>query len=171
MSVIIRQLRPVEMNIVHDLAHRIWPDTFKEILSQEQLEYMLDWMYDINTLQEQAQTGHLFFTVEEFGAPKGFIGLEPNFPEEGKLRIHKFYVLPDTQGKGFGRTLFNQVVDSAFDLECDTLHLNVNRFNEAWKFYEHLGFKITGEEDLNIGKGYLMEDFVMELDISSSKKA
>jgi GNAT superfamily N-acetyltransferase len=168
MSIDIRQLRPVEMNIVNDLAHRIWPHTFKEILSQDQLEYMLDWMYDVNTLQEQAQTGHLFFSIEEFGIPKGFIGLEPNFPEEGHLRIHKLYVLPETQGKGFGRILFNQAVDSAFDLDCKKLHLNVNRFNKSWKFYEHLGFKIVREEDLNIGKGYLMEDFVMELDISPS---
>lgn len=150
------------MNIVHNLAHDIWPHTFKDILSGDQIAYMLDWMYDVNTLQEQALTGTIYFVVEEYGRPKGFIGLEPNYPQPGYLRIHKFYVLPEEQGKGLGRILFNSAVDTAFDLDCDILHLNVNRFNKAVDFYKHLGFKISGEEDIDIGKGYLMEDYIME---------
>lgn len=165
MSIKTRQLSAVEANIIHDLAYDIWPDTFKDILSQEQIKYMLEWMYDINTLQEQMLTGTMYFTVEEFGKPKGFIGLEPNFPQPDHLRIHKFYVLPEEQGKGLGRVLFNQAVDTAFDLDSHILHLNVNRFNKAVDFYKHLGFKITGEEDIDIGKDYLMEDYIMELEL------
>ena len=107
------------------------------------------------------------FTVEEFGRPKGFIGVEPNYPNSGYLRIHKFYVLPEQQGKGLGRVLFNQVVDTAFDVDCHKLHLNVNRFNKAVDFYKYLGFDVTGEENIDIGKDYLMEDFIMELELRS----
>jgi len=167
MSIKIRQLRAVEANIVHDLAWNIWPHTFKDILEEGQIKYMLEWMYDINTLQEQMLTGTIYFTVEEFGSPRGFIGVEPNFPISGRLRIHKFYVLPDHQGKGLGRVLFNQVVDTAFDLDCRKLHLNVNRYNKSVEFYKYLGFKITGEENIDIGKDYLMEDYIMELELFS----
>ncbi|MDB4515960.1 GNAT family N-acetyltransferase, partial [Crocinitomicaceae bacterium] len=92
-----------------------------------------------------------------------FIGLEPNYPDADILRIHKLYILPESNGKGLGRVLLNKAIDVAFDLDLHTLHLNVNRFNDAVEFYKHCGFKIIGEEDIDIGKGYLMEDFIMTL--------
>ena len=145
------QLGKEEIFLVHKLAHDIWPKAFRNIISSDQINYMLDWMYDINTLEEQVQTGHLFYVVKEDGVAKGFIGLEPNYPDIEILRIHKFYVLPECQGKGMGRVLFN---------------LNVNRFNPSVEFYKHLGFKVVAEEDIDIGRDYFMEDYIMELNLS-----
>src|SRR5690606_6887612 len=136
---------------------------FKDILSKEQIAYMLDWMYSIPTLQEQVETGYLYYLVTVDGIAVGFIGLEPNYPDAGYLRIHKFYVKPATHKKGVGRTMVNHCIDIAFDLDLHTLHLNVNRFNDAVDFYKHVGFKITKEENIDIGKDFLMEDYVMEL--------
>lgn len=160
------QLGKEEIFLVHKLAHDIWPKAFRNIISSDQINYMLDWMYDINTLEEQVQTGHLFYVVKEDGVAKGFIGLEPNYPDIEILRIHKFYVLPECQGKGMGRVLFNKAVDVAFDLDLSTLHLNVNRFNPSFEFYKHLGFKVVAEEDIDIGRDYFMEDYIMELNLS-----
>ena len=160
------QLGKEEIFLVHKLAHDIWPKAFRNIISSDQINYMLDWMYDINTLEEQVQTGHLFYVVKEDGIAKGFIGLEPNYPDIEILRIHKFYVLPECQGKGMGRVLFNKAVDVAFDLDLSTLHLNVNRFNPSVEFYKHLGFKVVAEEDIDIGRDYFMEDYIMELNLS-----
>ena len=42
------------------------------------------------------------------------------------------------------------------------LTLNVNRFNKAIDFYLKNGFKIIKEENIEIGNGFLMEDYVME---------
>jgi GNAT superfamily N-acetyltransferase len=160
------QLGKEEIFLVHKLAHDIWPKAFRNIISSDQINYMLDWMYDINTLEEQVQTGHLFYVVKEDGVAKGFIGLEPNYPDIEILRIHKFYVLPECQGKGMGRVLFNKAVDVAFDLDLSTLHLNVNRFNPSVEFYKYLGFKVVAEEDIDIGRDYFMEDYIMELNLS-----
>jgi GNAT superfamily N-acetyltransferase len=160
------QLGKEEIFLVHKLAHDIWPKAFRNIISSDQINYMLDWMYDINTLEEQVQTGHLFYVVKEDGVAKGFIGLEPNYPDIEILRIHKFYVLPECQGKGMGRVLFNKAVDVAFDLDLSTLHLNVNRFNPSVEFYKHLGFQVVAEEDIDIGRDYFMEDYIMELNLS-----
>jgi len=126
---------------------------------------MLDWMYDVTTLQEQVNTGFLYYIITENGRAVGFLGLEPNFPDADYLRIHKLYILQEKQSKGLGRELFNQSMNVAFDLNCHTLHLNVNRFNKASEFYKNLGFKIIKEEDIDIGKGFLMEDYVMELKV------
>ncbi len=157
------QLSEEDMYLVNRLAHEIWPVAYGEILSKGQLQYMLDWLYDINSLQEKAKTGHLYYAIKENGVARGYMAVEPNYPDAGYLRIHNLYVLPERHGSGLGRALVNQAIDVAFDLDLNILHLNVNRFNKAKDFYEHIGFKVVGEEDIDIGKGYLMEDYIMEL--------
>lgn len=157
------QLGKEDIFLVNHLAHKIWPDAYKEILEKDQINYMLDWMYNVQTLEEQVMTGILYYIVKEDGIAKGFLGVEPNFPDADYLRIHKLYVSQEVQGKGMGRVLLNKAIDVAFDLDLHTIHLNVNRSNKAVQFYKHCGFKITGEENIDIGKDYLMEDYIMEL--------
>jgi len=59
-------------------------------------------------------------------------------------------------------------MDIAFDLGCKVLHLNVNKFNKSVSFYKNIGFDVIGEEDINIGKGYLMDDYIMELKLKNA---
>lgn len=161
----IEQIKAAQAEVVHSLAHDIWPHTFRTILKSEQIEYMLGWMYNEQELADQINNGILFYVLREFNHPKGFIALEANYPDAGFLRIHKLYLLPEMQGRGHGRLLMQKAFDVAFDLDLHTMHLNVNRFNPAVEFYKHIGFSISAEEDISIGQGFLMEDFIMELSL------
>lgn len=156
------ELTKDQVHRVQNLARLTWPDTFKDILSEEQITYMLDWMYNVETLQEQISKGHLFFIIQENNQDLGFIGLEPNHPESRDLRIHKIYILPITQGKGLGQALLNFATNViAPKYNCQRLHLNVNKYNGAVTFYQKYGFTIEKEEDIDIGNGFWMNDFVM----------
>ena len=95
------------------------------------------------------------------GIPKGFLGIEPNYPDAGTLRIHKIYVEASEHGKGLGKALLQKAIEIGKELDVATINLNVNRFNSAVDFYKSQGFKIVKEEDINIGRGYYMEDYVM----------
>ncbi len=159
----IKQIHSDEIFIVNQLAHQIWPIVYKDVITKEQIDYMLDWMYSVQTLQEEVQTGKIYYLLTENGEPMGFMGIEPNYPDADYLRIHKIYVMPERHGKGLGRVLMNKAIDLALDLNCHTIHLNVNRFNKAVDFYKYIGFKIVKEENNDIGRGFLMEDYVMEL--------
>lgn len=150
-----------DMEIIHDLAHIIWPPTFKDILSENQLQFMLNWMYDTNHLIDQIKEGHIFYLLKEGNEAIGFAGLEPNYPEIGSLRIHKVYLLPNQQGKGLGKWMFNQIEQIALSNGLNELHLNVNRYNKATEFYKKNGFEIIKTEDIDIGNGYFMNDYVM----------
>lgn len=161
----IRKISPEEVEIVHDLAHRIWPSTFEKILSEEQIEYMLNWMYNMETLKNQISEGHLFFVAEEENQPIGFMGIQPNYPDPQSTKIHKLYVLPEIQGKGIGRELIKTATEVAKKSGNDRLVLNVNRFNKAVHFYQRIGFEILYEENIDIGNGYLMEDYVMSISV------
>ena len=63
----VKQLNSDNIEIVNSLAHQIWPHAFDAILTKDQMQYMLDWMYNVNTLKEQIQTGHLYYIIKENG--------------------------------------------------------------------------------------------------------
>ncbi len=150
-----------QLEIVKSLAYTIWPDAYGAILSEAQLDYMLDQIYAIPALEQQQESGQQFVLAEEDGVYYGFASFQVNY-KEGKTKLHKIYVLPQTQGKGVGKSLL-QYVEAAVDQNNNSaLLLNVNRFNKAIDFYKKQGFVVIGEEDIAIGEGYLMEDYVME---------
>ena len=45
------------------------------------------------------------------------------------------------------------------------IFLNVNKYNSALNFYTKLGFSIVNDEVIDIGEGYVMDDYVMEIEI------
>lgn len=154
-----------QLSIIAELAHAIWPTAYAEILSNEQLTYMLDKFYSLEALTEQLEKrNHVFLLIEENEKYVGFASYESDI-ENDKTKIHKIYVLPETQGKGFGVQLLNEIENRARNAKNTVLFLNVNRFNKAQNFYKKLDFEIAYEEDIEIGNGYLMEDFVMEKSI------
>lgn len=159
----IRQIDASEVEEVTKLAHLIWPHTFREILTPEQLQFMLKWMYNPETLASQIESGHQFFLLENAQGNIGYMGIEVAHSSSNLLKIHKLYLLPSQQGQGFGKLLIEHAVSVARSNGNSAITLNVNRFNKSVKFYEALGFQITKEEDIDIGQGYLMEDYVMEL--------
>ena len=151
-----------QLPLIAQLAYAIWPVAYGEILSKEQLTYMLGKFYSLESLTDQLEKrNHVFLLIEENERFVGFASYESNI-ENHKTKIHKIYVLPETQGKGFGVQLINEIETRAKKSQNDILFLNVNRFNKAQYFYKKLGFEIAFEEDIEIGNGYLMEDFVME---------
>jgi ribosomal protein S18 acetylase RimI-like enzyme len=107
---------------------------------------------------------HTFLMVEQEGEPIAFAAYST--VEPGISKLHKIYVHQKTQGQGIGKQLIDYIVGQLQTQNIHTLRLNVNRQNKARFFYEKLGFEITKEEDIDIGKGYFMVDYVMEKAIS-----
>ncbi len=150
--------------IINSLAHRTWPHTFKDILSSEQISYMLEWMYSIPAIKEQVEVKrHQYILVKSGDEYFGYAAYELNYNQTGSAKLHKIYVLPESQGTGAGKALMDEVINRFRKADNKSLLLNVNRDNPAIGFYEHKGFKIIKTEDIDIGNGYYMNDFVMEL--------
>jgi len=148
---------------IQDIAGKTWPATYGAILSSEQIQYMFSMMYDLEALKNQAETkNHHFIIAEEDGNFLGFASYEFDCHDKPITKIHKIYILPETQGSGIGKKLLYYISEKAKANNQDYLSLNVNRFNDAIHFYNKMGFEKVGEEDINIGNGYLMEDFIMQ---------
>ncbi|OOG78573.1 GNAT family N-acetyltransferase [Algoriphagus sp. A40] len=162
----IRQIPKEELSKVQSIAHRTWPSTFANILSTEQIKYMLNWMYSLEMLEAQLEKGHTFLLAEEDGEELGFAGFELNYGEGPKAKLHKIYLLPEAQGKGAGKALILEVADRAKKSDQKSLLLNVNKYNQkAIDFYLRIGFQEIYKEVIDIGSGYMMDDVVMELNL------
>lgn len=147
---------------IQEIANITWPITYGEILTAEQLDYMLDLIYSDEALTRQIQNKEqLFYLISDSESVIGFIGIEHNYKNEAITKIHKIYLLPETQGKGYGKIVFESIEKLALENNSNELLLNVNRFNTALNFYKKLGFEIKETVDIEIGNGYLMEDYVM----------
>ena len=159
-------LKIEQLPIVIDLTKKIWPVAYGEILSKAQLDYMIDKFYNETALREQIEVkGHIFYLAQdEDDKFVGFLSYEINC-EPNKTKIHKIYVLPETQGTGLGKQFFELVKEKAIENHQKGIFLNVNKYNNAIHFYTKLGFTKIKDEVIDIGNGYVMDDYVMEVAI------
>ena len=164
--ILIRKGKEEDMPIISDLAEQIWPQTYKDYINEEQLRYMLDLMYNKGELLSQLQQGYTFLIAEEGTKDVGFACSSLVDAATQTYKLHKLYVLPEMHGKGVGKILINEIKNLAERNGGKFLQLNVNRNNKAKDFYLRDGFKIKETVDVNIGNGFFMNDYVMELEIS-----
>lgn len=154
-----------DLPVIRDIAYRTWPATFGEILSPAQIDYMLNMMYGLDALRAQIEDkNHVFLLAQETDSNEylGFISYEFDYKDQSKTKIHKIYLLPASQGKGVGRLLIDKVAVLAMERNNPSLSLNVNKYNKAIQFYERMGFATVDTETIDIGEGFLMEDYIME---------
>lgn len=158
-------LKKEQLHIVAELSRIIWPVAYKDILSPAQLKYMIDYFYSLEALETQIQNGQHFLLLKDAEKAIGFLSYELNCYGTRNLKIHKIYILPTEQGKGLGKLLIDNAIEIANAKHQEAVFLNVNKYNNARFFYEKLGFAIIKDEVIEIGNGYVMDDYVMEVKI------
>ena len=166
----IRPARPPEYANIELIAHATWPSAYGDILTPEQIAYMLEMMYSPAAMAAQIADGQEFYVLETVN-PRlhekqivGYVSHQFDYLP-GTTKIHKLYALPAMQGKGYGRQMVEHVTAQARAAGQDKVRLDVNYKNRAIGFYEKLGFRKTERHDTDIGNGYLMEDWVMEIEL------
>lgn len=147
--------------LIQSMAKIVFPHTYAEILSSEQIDYMMEWMYSKESLIKQMDEGHIYFIAFDGEMPLGYASVQ----QEGEHNFHlqKIYIMPQSQGQGVGRELLLHVETFVRKMYLApwTLRLNVNRNNRAKGFYEQLGFAIETSGDFDIGNGFYMNDYIM----------
>ena len=162
----VRKATLQDCDLIHALAAEAFPHTYRDILSPEQTEYMMHWMYDVESIRHQmTNEGHVYFIAYMNGLPVGYVSVRPE--GEGKVHLEKIYVLPAFQKRHVGGRLFRHAVayvKKKFP-QARVMELNVNRRNSALDFYLHMGMRIDREGDFDIGNGFYMNDYIMRLEL------
>ena len=165
----VRHANITDVPLIMTLAKQIWPQTYQQILSPQQIRYMMNMIYSEKALKNQMQDGHQFMIVYNASIPVGFASFSEIEPTVFKLQ--KIYLLPNQQGRGTGRFTIEQVIEEIKPRGATALRLNVNKHNKAKSFYERLGFTVISDVKIDIGNGYVMDDYVMEKKLVSPEQA
>ncbi len=157
---------------IRSVSERTWPSTYGHIISQEQIDFMLDWMYSDESLAAQFEKGHQFYIASLNGDPIGFcsVSAETNEVKNEVInevakqhKLNKLYVLPSAHGTGSGKALLHKAIEVAKAAGSTSLYLQVNKHNNAYTFYLKNGFIKESEFKFDIGNGFYMDDYVMRL--------
>jgi len=171
-ELIIRPATLSDRALIRSISERTWPSTYGHIISQEQIDFMLEWMYSDASLEKQMNTGCSFYIANLNGDDVGFCSVSPEEEENNSTekvagakphKLNKLYVLPIAQGTGVGKALLNKSIDVAKASGSSSLFLQVNKQNDAYTFYLKHGFVKEQEFKFDIGNGFFMDDYVMRL--------
>jgi N-acetylglutamate synthase-like GNAT family acetyltransferase len=160
-AIYIREASNNDIATIRDIATITWPDAYGTYISMAQLNYMLDMMYSDDSLQDQMNKGHQFYIAELDGEAIGFASVSKE--ANNTCKLNKLYVLPTSQKTGAGKALLFKTIDFATSVAANCLYLQVNKQNNAQHFYSKHGFTIREAAVLDIGGGFVMDDYIMEL--------
>ena len=153
-----------DIALIQELAKKSWGKAYANILSQEQLDYMLSTMYGEKEIQSHIEHNpnyHYHLIFDEKNAV-GFIGFEHHY-EPKTTKLHRIYLLEEAKGKGLGKAGIEFLKKQTLANNDHRIILNVNKNNTARTIYEKQGFQVYEEGVFDIGNGFVMDDFLMEL--------
>jgi ribosomal protein S18 acetylase RimI-like enzyme len=156
----IRVAVEADVPLLIDLAQRIWRACYPEIISHEQIEFMLGWMYSEDEIRRQIAAGVPWKIAELNGSAIGYLSYQRE--DDGRVKISKLYVLPEHQRRGYGQEMLTSIFEQARMLGAPAVWLQVNKRNAgAIGAYREAGFKIIDEAVFDIGGGFVMDDYLM----------
>jgi ribosomal protein S18 acetylase RimI-like enzyme len=164
------KIRKADINNIKEIvgiAYETWFPTYKNVISQEQIDFMFGEMYTPEAIYKQMDfLGHEFYIAQENERAVGFASVSEMIHETpSTYKIHKLYFLPETHGKGFGKTMLKHL-EMEYKERAEFLILNVNINNPAYHFYIKMDFTVRERIDIPYGK-FMLNDFVMEKNLQN----
>ncbi len=167
MNIRFRDAGPADIPLIQNLSRRIWREHYPGIISRAQIEYMLERMYSAARLRDEMMNeGYRYVMVSDLDKPIGYLSYRYH-PEDTSLALSKIYLRASYRAKGIGRRMLQYTKEQAVVWKATSVFLFVNRHNrKAIGVYERFGFRKTAETVADIGGGFVMDDYRMELRIT-----
>lgn len=157
-------LTPSRFTELAELAHTVWYQHYPSIISPEQIAYMLNGRYTTDKLMPYIDSENRWcWLLADEQRAVGYVSCALA-PDATQMKLEQLYLLAEVKGRGFGKMMMNHVVDLARQKHCQRLWLTVNKHNmDSIAVYKKYGFKVCEEAQFDIGNGYIMDDYVMDL--------
>ena len=140
-----------------DLASEIWHEYWPCLLTDAQIDYMVDKFQSEKAIIEQIQNqNYTYYFLIQDGKIAGYTGVAP---KEDYLFLSKLYLKKDFRHKGLGEKAFDKIKNLGFK----KIRLTVNKHNtSAYNAYIKYGFIVIDSVVTDIGNNFVMDDFIME---------
>lgn len=160
----------VQVESVAKLADEIWREWFPSIISEAQIDYMLDKFQSVEAITKQLSEGYRYFLIRRGEAYVGYTGVRPD--PDGRLFLSKLYIKKEHRGKRYASETFEFLRELCRENGLHGIWLTVNKNNESTiNVYKHCGFNIIGEDATDIGNGFVMDDYFFQLDVDNINMA
>ncbi|NTW58814.1 MAG: GNAT family N-acetyltransferase [Nitrospirae bacterium] len=155
-----------DIPIIQDLSSRIWREHYPGIITHAQIDYMLGTMYASGVIHDEILSkGYRYVAVMMGKEAVGYFAYRFEDPDRSVM-ISKLYLLPSLHGKGIGSRMLAYVKEDALRMGAKSLYLFVNKNNtKAVRSYERFGFVKARAVVTDIGGGFVMDDYRMELSL------
>lgn len=159
----IRKATSSDLLVIEELAKTIWREHYTPIIGSNQVEYMLANFQSVAAMQEQIYNGYNYYLMISCGEPVGYLATRK---DADALFLSKIYLLKAHRGKGIARKAMDFVVSETILAGLGLIRLTVNKNNTgSIHAYKKMGFQNMESVVTKIGEGYVMDDFVMEMEI------
>jgi ribosomal protein S18 acetylase RimI-like enzyme len=161
-----RAATAADIPLLRDLAERIWRVSYAEMISAEQIDFMLGWMYGPEQIAAEIRDGVAWEVAMVENWPVGFLSV--SFEDSSQAKLNKLYILPERQGTGLGRALLERAHKLAASRGASEIRLQVNKNNaRAIRAYQRSGYVVERAAVFEIGRGFVMDDFIMHRSLIS----
>ncbi len=154
-----------EINALAQCAKEIWNEYFITIISQAQIDYMVQRFQSEEALKKAIFTDHYtYFIGYEADQIIAYCGVQV----QGKrLFLSKLYVKKQFRKQGIASKLLQKAIQYAKQQQCDSIYLTCNKYNEnSLSIYRHKGFITIDGVQTDIGAGFIMDDYILQMDLS-----
>ena len=150
-----------DIKLLADLASEIWHEYWPCLLTEAQIDYMVDKFQSEKAIIEQIQNqNYTYYFLIQDGEIVGYTGVAP---KEDYLFLSKLYLKKEFRHKGLGEKAFEKIKNLGFK----KIRLTVNKHNSsAYNAYLKYGFKVIDSVVTDIGSGFVMDDFIMECELA-----
>lgn len=156
----IKPVTPPDVPAVSTLAREIWQATYPGLITQEQIDFMLELRYGVERLYDDIEQADKWLDQAFYeGKRVGFCAYEIR---HGEFFFDKLYIHPEVQRRGVGRAMIEHASDKARKMGYQRTMLAVDKRNtQAIHSYQKYGFEaLAGAGDAATGAG-LLDDYVM----------
>lgn len=149
----------LDIDLISQLANTIWHEHYTSIIGAAQVEYMVDKFQSKDAINQQIKEGYLYYIINYENDAVGYLCIKK---DQGDLFLSKIYIDKDYRGKKIGRAAMTFVEERAKELDCTSIALTVNKNNtNSIQAYQNMGFESKGPIIIDIGNGFIMDDYKM----------
>lgn len=150
------------------MAHQVWNEHYVPLIGQAQVDYMVAKFQSPEAMQSQIDSGYEYFQIQQSGLGIGYAAIRHDAPD-ARVFISKLYVLAAHRKSGAGRQTLGLLERMGRERGAAHLWLTVNKGNPSVRAYERLGFRIVDAMVVDIGGGYVMDDYKMEKEVAPGR--
>jgi GNAT superfamily N-acetyltransferase len=143
------------------MAHEVWNEYYVSLIGQAQVDYMVAKFQSAVAMQAQVDSGYEYFHIRQSGVNVGYAAIRHD-AADARIFISKLYLLAAHRKTGAGRQTLEFIERMARERGATHQWLTVNKGNASVQAYERLGFRIVEAMVMDIGGGYVMDDYKME---------